>query len=143
METSGLPLSLSIYTPTRCLLMAHCESVSMPTTMGEIEVLPGHVSLVTLLGTGIVHYDHENSTGFISVSGGFTEVKNNTVTLFVDMAELSDEVDVSRAEKSLARALERLVNVKKDDVLDYNRALASEARARTRLELTRHKISKS
>ncbi len=76
------------------------------TTVGEIGVLPGHEpTLAQLEEVGVVRVDGtDGSSTTLAVHGGFLSITPDTVTVLAEYAELSDEIDVSRARTALDRA---------------------------------------
>ncbi|MEY4063818.1 MAG: hypothetical protein RIR26_26 [Pseudomonadota bacterium] len=134
--TQQAPLQLTVLTPTRRLIDGvSCRAVYFPSSQGILGVLPEHTDLVCALGTGLVHYDSENVTSFLVVSGGVAQVSGRSVTLLADVAEDAASIDVARAQKALERARERQTGrgeaLKVDDV---HEAIAAEARAVARIE---------
>ena len=76
------------------------------TTVGEIGVLPGHEpTLAQLEEAGIVRIDGtDGSSTTAAVHGGFLHVTPEGVTVLAESAELSSDIDVSRARDALNRA---------------------------------------
>ena len=76
------------------------------TTVGEIGVLPGHEpTLAQMEEAGIVRIDRtEGGSLTAAVHGGFLSITPETVTVLAEFAELSEEIDVSRARNALNRA---------------------------------------
>jgi F-type H+-transporting ATPase subunit epsilon len=76
------------------------------TTVGEIGVLPGHEpTLAQLEEAGIVRIDGtDGSSTTAAVHGGFLHVTPEGVTVLAESAELSSDIDVSRAQAALNRA---------------------------------------
>jgi F-type H+-transporting ATPase subunit epsilon len=76
------------------------------TTVGEIGVLPGHEpTLAQLEEAGVVRIDGtDGRSTTVAVHGGFLSITPETVTVLAEYAEMSDEIDVSRARAALQRA---------------------------------------
>ncbi|MEN9528304.1 MAG: hypothetical protein RI932_177 [Pseudomonadota bacterium] len=134
--TNQQPLRLTVLTPTRRLIDGvGCKAVHFPSTRGILGILPEHADLVCALGTGIVYFDTENSTTFLTISGGVAQVTGKSVTLLADVAEDAASIDVARAQRALVLARERLVGkgeVQSHD--DVHEAMAAEGRALARIE---------
>ncbi|HEX5495332.1 MAG TPA: F0F1 ATP synthase subunit epsilon [Mycobacteriales bacterium] len=96
------------------------------TTEGELGVLPGHTPLLgQLVDGGVVQIRREGDEDItVAAHGGFLSVTNAGVSVLAEVAELSDEIDVSRARAALDRA--RAAG-------DDPEAKAAEARATSRL----------
>lgn len=76
------------------------------TTVGELGILPGHEqTLAQLEEAGVVRIDGTDGTiTTVAVHGGFLHVTPEGVTVLAESAELSEEIDVSRAKAALDRA---------------------------------------
>ncbi len=76
------------------------------TTVGELGVLPGHeLTLAQLEEAGVVRIDGtDGSSTTAAVHGGFLHVTPEAVTVLAESAELSEDIDVSRARDALNRA---------------------------------------
>ncbi len=76
------------------------------TTEGELGVLPGHIPLLGELAPGgVVVIRQENDEELVvAAHGGFLSVTSDGVSILAEIAELADEIDVSRAEAALERA---------------------------------------
>ncbi|HYE22222.1 MAG TPA: ATP synthase F1 subunit epsilon [Verrucomicrobiae bacterium] len=110
-------IDFNITTPARTLLSEKIESVTLPTEMGEITILPNHIPLVANLVPGEVRYKIAGKTNFFAVSGGFIEVqKGNKVTVLADTAEFGHEIDIDRAQRARDQAKQIMENTRKDDV---------------------------
>src|SRR3989344_3261406 len=66
--------SLDIVTPERLALTQEVELVSVPSTDGEITILPHHVPIFASLTEGEVRLHYENEDYYLSIGGGFIEV---------------------------------------------------------------------
>lgn len=84
--------------------------VTVPTTTGEITILPNHIPLMSLLAAGelrIKKNDHEVVLAI--ASGGVVEVqKNNIVRVLAETAERAEHIDIAAAEAAKKRAEELL-----------------------------------
>ncbi|OEV08098.1 F-type H+-transporting ATPase subunit epsilon [Streptomyces sp. Amel2xB2] len=78
------------------------------TTSGDIGVMPGHQPLLGVLEPGavVIRTAGESGEGTVSVAvhGGFISFADDKLSLVAEIAELSEEIDVSRAERALDRA---------------------------------------
>jgi F-type H+-transporting ATPase subunit epsilon len=101
-----------------------------------IGVLPEHAPLLSALGTGRLSYKGAEGERILFVSGGWVQILNNNVRVLADRAEVVTEIDVTRAEASLKRALERLAAPSSAGV-DVARAMNAARRAEARLGAAR------
>ena len=137
MQTSNsMPMKMTALTPTKRLLDGvPCKTVYFPSAKGVLGILPEHTDLVGALGTGIVYYDVDNATSFLTISGGIGQVTGDRVTLLADVAEEAAAIDVGRAQRALERARELLVGRGAATTgEDAHEAAAAEARALARIE---------
>lgn len=78
------------------------------TSSGDIGVMPGHQPLLGVLQSGpvTIRTTGESGDGTVvaAVHGGFISFADNKLSLLAEIAELSDEIDVQRAERALERA---------------------------------------
>ena len=76
------------------------------TTEGELGILPGHASLLGELAPGAtVRILQEGGQEVVAaVHGGFLSVTDEGVTILAEVAELRDDIDVSRARTALEKA---------------------------------------
>lgn len=100
-------IKLEIVTPERVVSRLVVQQVTVPTTTGEITVLPEHIPLISILEPGIIEVKQEDGTlEVMSVSGGFIEVLKDKVVILADTAERADELDEERIKTAQARAEE-------------------------------------
>ena len=76
-------LNFKIATPERIVYENEVDSVTCPTEMGEVTILPDHIPLVANLRPGELKTIQNGQLRFFAVSGGFLEVrpKNEIVIL--------------------------------------------------------------
>lgn len=98
-------LSFQLVTPERTVLSKELDSLSCPTTLGQITILPNHIPLVATLVPGELIAKAHNQEHFIHVIGGFIEVRSgNEVIALADAAEHHHEIDIAKAEEAVKRA---------------------------------------
>jgi len=127
-------IRLDIVTPERKVFSDDVEMVVTRAAEGEIGILPRHAPFVSPLGITAVRIKKDGEEMRAAVSGGFMEVRPDTVTILAEAAEMSDEIDVERALAAKKRAEERLAQAHRDDI-DFKRAELALRRALNRLEV--------
>ena len=80
-----MSLKLRIVSPEKIVFVGDVDSVSVPGTTGEFQVLPNHAPLISSLDAGKVVYDSAEGRQEMTISGGFAEVQNNNVSLCVEL----------------------------------------------------------
>ncbi|WP_326596527.1 F0F1 ATP synthase subunit epsilon [Streptomyces sp. NBC_01803] len=77
-------------------------------TSGDIGIMPGHQPLLGVLREGPVTIRTTGETGegtvVAAVHGGFLSYTDGKLSLLAEIAELSEEIDVQRAERALEQA---------------------------------------
>lgn len=128
-------LRLEIVTPEKRVLDAEVDSVTVPTVSGEAGILPNHAPLVSALKPGILSYSQKSGGEKLAVSGGFVEVSSGTVSVLVDTAETSDEIDVEAAKTARDEA-EKALSAASQVSVEENAAIREDLEhAQTRLQL--------
>lgn len=76
-------LKLKIVSPEKIEFTGEVESVKVPGTQGNFEILNNHAPLISTLQKGIVEYGGNQ----LAILGGFVEVQKNEVSLCVEISE--------------------------------------------------------
>ncbi len=77
-------MKLQILTPGSTVFSGEVTSVTLPGTSGSFQVLRNHAPLVSSLTKGTLVYVTEENINNISIDGGFVEVKNNNINVYLD-----------------------------------------------------------
>ena len=118
-------IKFKIATPEKVVYENDILQASIPTTSGEITILPNHIPLVSILQAGELKIKDKNGEQAVAVSGGFLEIKpNNEVVILADNAERAEEIDIDRAEQARQRAEEQMEKAKAEEDVDYARLQA-------------------
>lgn len=99
-----MTFSFEIITPEKVVFQDEINEVTVPTTTGEITVLPNHIGLVTQIAPGELTIRKAGKDFFLAVTGGFLEVANNKASLLADYAIRSEEIEVAKAQEAQIRA---------------------------------------
>jgi F-type H+-transporting ATPase subunit epsilon len=78
-------LQLKVITPHELLVEAEVKEVTLPSLEGYLGILPGHRSLLTVLGEGIITYRKERQEEQFSVQGGYAEILPDRVLVFTEL----------------------------------------------------------
>lgn len=79
-------LTLKIVSPERIVYDGPVESVLVPGTKGEFEILNQHAPIISSLETGAVVYATADGKQQLPISKGFVSVQKNVVSLCVELA---------------------------------------------------------
>ena len=132
---SDKKLTLELVTPEKVAWSAPADFVVLPAINGEMGVLPGHQPYLSQLAAGEVRVTTGDDVKRFAISGGFAEVKDDTVSLFAETAEDAGAIDAARA----AQALEKAKAVVKPglDPMQLAQMEAAIRRAQVRLRVSR------
>jgi F-type H+-transporting ATPase subunit epsilon len=97
-------LTLELVTPEKVAWSAPADFVVLPAQNGEMGVLPGHRSYLAQLAPGEVRVTVGPEVKRFAISGGFAEIKDDTVSLFAETAEDAASIDTARAQQALEKA---------------------------------------
>ena len=140
-----MPLTLTVVTAEGTVLERDdVARLIVPTTEGQITVLPSHAPLMTSLATGEMIAVTAEGEQSLAVHGGFLQVAANQVSVLADAAEQSDDIDEARAEAARERAEQRLaapLTTEGVGQLDLLRAQAALRRSLMRLRVKRRRGS--
>ncbi|MDD7319223.1 MAG: ATP synthase F1 subunit epsilon [Prevotella sp.] len=78
-------LKLKIVSPERVEFDGEVESVKVPGTVGEFEVLVHHAPIISSLERGTVTYRTSEGSKTLEVKDGFVSVKKNVVNICVEI----------------------------------------------------------
>ncbi len=78
-------LQLRIVSPEKVEYDGIVESVLVPGTMGQFEILNDHAPIISTLQKGVVEYVTQEGKNSLNILGGFVEVQKNVVSLCVEI----------------------------------------------------------
>lgn len=99
-----MPLNVRVVAPDKTVWDADAEEVILPSTTGQLGVLPGHAPLITALDTGVMRVRADKNWIPIALTGGFAEVDEDEVIILVNSAERGDKIDKEEARQAFAAA---------------------------------------
>ena len=130
-------LKLRIVTPERVVYESMVDSITLPTSAGEITILKDHIPLVSKLQAGEIRTKSNGVEQLLAVSTGFVEVRpHNEIVILADTAELAEELDLKKIEEARERAKALLDEKRQVDVEQFAAAAAALER-----ELARYKVA--
>ncbi len=133
-------LQLKIVTPERLILEEMVEQVTLPTTEGEITILPEHIPIVSGLLSGDITAVSDNEFIPMAVSGGFVEIRKNKdgiteVAILADFAEHVADITDEEIEKAKARSAELQKLAENKEVVDFEHFATELERSLTRVKI--------
>jgi len=103
---SGLPtiLKVNLVTPRGVVAHTDADSVQAPGELGEFELLPGHVPMLTALKPGVLTIGTKARAKY-AVSSGYLRVDpSGAVEILIEQAVPAKDIDSEVAKKDLATA---------------------------------------
>jgi F-type H+-transporting ATPase subunit epsilon len=133
-----MSLTLRVLAPDQSVFDGNADEVILPSTTGQLGILPGHVSLLTALDFGVLRVREGNGWKAIALQGGFAEVDADEVTVLVNAAELGSSINAEAASKELDAATAALAKFEGQPTsTDKIKAQQELARARARVQATK------
>jgi F-type H+-transporting ATPase subunit epsilon len=97
-------LAVNLVTPRGVVAHTDADSVQAPGELGEFELLPGHIPMLTALRPGVLTIGTKSRTRY-AVSSGYLRVDpGGAVEILVEQAVLAKEIDSETAKKDLVAA---------------------------------------
>ena len=134
-------IKLKIITPERIVLEDIVDQVSLPTSLGEITILPDHIPLIASVASGDIVSCVNGEICFpMAVSGGFLEVKKNEegiteVAVLADFAEHVSEISDQKIEQAKQKAEEMRIQMANKENVDFEHFAAELERSLTRVKI--------
>ena len=91
-----MAISLKVLAPNKNVYQGEAEEVILPSTTGQLGVLPGHISLVTAIDIGVLRLRMNSQWKSIALMGGFAEIESDEVIVFLALST----VNLSSSESS-------------------------------------------
>nr|YP_009295978.1 ATP synthase CF1 epsilon subunit [Schizymenia dubyi]AOM64913.1 ATP synthase CF1 epsilon subunit [Schizymenia dubyi] len=100
-----MTLNIRVIAPDRTVWDANAEEVILPSSTGQLGILQGHIPLLTALDIGVMRVRINKEWQPIILLGGFAEIKNNTITILVNGAEETSEINTETVQNNLEKAI--------------------------------------
>jgi len=138
-------LTINIISQEEKLVEIKANSLTAPTTEGEITVLSGHLPIFTRLTTGELTYRNNNKEEVFAISQGFLDVgPDSNITIIVDSLTSARNLSLTKAREAIKQAQETLEK-SRESGLSQEEMIKVEASLRQALleEKLAHKTSKT
>ncbi|WP_415409551.1 ATP synthase F1 subunit epsilon [Synechococcus sp. A10-1-5-9] len=137
-----MSLTLRVLAPDQSVFDGSADEVILPSTTGQLGILPGHVSLLAAMDVGVLRVRAEGGWKSIALMGGFAEVDADDVTVLVNSAELGSTIDASSAESDLQAARNEVSKMEGQPAsADKVKAQQTLDRARARVQAAKNQDS--
>lgn len=128
-------LHLKIVTPEKLVIDEKVSEVLVPSSEGELGILPHHVNLMAKILPGELTIKRGEREERLAMGGGFLQMVDNTLTIMTDLAKKSDEIDEKTVEEARKRAQKALEDKLSDE--EYAETLAVLERSLAQLKIKR------
>lgn len=103
-------LEIEIVTPQKPIYKGMAISVNVPGSLLPFEILYNHAPIVSSLSNGIVAIkDETNKMLYFAISGGIIENINNKVSVIVEKAFASDEIEKTVTELKIKALKDEII----------------------------------
>jgi len=134
-------IRLDVVTAEQVVYSGDVDLVIVPGSEGQLGILPHHAPLMTTLQMGELRVRKGGEEFSLAIHGGFLEVRPDRVIVLADAAEKAEEINIARAEEAKRRAEEALKHHPPE--IDATRTEAALRRALTRLKVVEKRKRRS
>lgn len=99
-----MTLQVRILTPDQQFWNAPVDELILPSSSGQIGILPNHAPLATGLDVGVMLVRIQKEWNAIALMAGFAFVEKNQVIILANEAESSDTIDADQAKEIYEQA---------------------------------------
>ncbi len=128
-------LKLEVLTPESEALNVEVDSIYLQGALGRLGILAQHTTLISKLDFGLMELHGPSGQQQLLCGSGLVEVRDDQVTVLVESAERSEDIDVKRAEEAGDRARQRRHS--KDDNMNLDRSELALLRSIERIKFSR------
>ena len=132
-------LHLKIVTPEKQIFDSEVDQVNVPSSEGELGILPHHTNLMAQIKPGELKIKQSGKETTMAVGAGFLQMSDNTLTILTDLAVDESEIDEKVVEEAKKRAETALEQKLSDE--EYAETLAILEKSLAQLKVKRrHRI---
>ena len=113
-----MALILKIIVPEKTVFEGEVTSVILPTALGEIEILEGHLPIIGILEPGTVFYKVSGNMISMAIDTGFFRLRGSELLLLTEAAIDVQILDESSIDAAIQRAQEALEKAKTEKAVD-------------------------
>jgi len=130
-------IHLQIITPEKITFDDEVDQVSLPTTTGQITVLPNHTPLVTSIEAGELIFKKHQKEAYFASGFGFAQIGGKNVKVLVDLAQEEEEIEERKIEEAKRQAEEAIKQKHLLSEEEYATAAANLQKALVQLKIKR------
>lgn len=130
-----MALHLKIVTPEKEIFNEEVDMVTVPTSEGEIGILPHHENLMAQVIPGALKIKKGNDEKHLATGAGLLQMADNTLIIATDLAIKAEEIDEKAVEEAKKRAEAALEQTLSDE--EYAATLATLEKSLAQLKVKR------
>ena len=111
---SNKTFQLDIITPNGSYAIGKVDYLRAPSLDGLFGVLANHIPSIVAIGMGEIKITIDGKDRFYATSGGYADIRKESVSLVLETAEDANDIDIKRSEEAIKRASQYLDNSEKD-----------------------------
>tara|TARA_B100001750_G_C14906697_1_gene302539 strand:- start:25 stop:429 length:405 start_codon:yes stop_codon:yes gene_type:complete len=111
---SNKTFQLDIITPNGSYAIGKVDYLRAPSLDGLFGVLANHIPSIVAIGIGEIKITIDGKDRFYATSGGYADIRKESVSLVLETAEDANDIDIKRSEEAIKRASQYLDNSEKD-----------------------------
>ena len=111
---SSKTFQLDIITPNGSYSIGKVDYLRAPSLDGLFGVLANHIPSIVAIGIGEIKITIDGKDSFYATSGGYADIRKESVSLVLETAEDANDIDIKRSEEAIKRASQYLDNSEKD-----------------------------
>ena len=111
---SSKTFQLDIITPNGSYAVGKVDYLRAPSIDGLFGVLANHIPSIVAIGIGEIKITIDGKDHFYATSGGYADIRKESVSLVLETAEDANDIDIKRSEESMKRASQYLDDSEKD-----------------------------
>ena len=138
----GKTFKIDVISPRRIVYSGEAELISLRTIAGKIGIMANHAPLISGVKSCAMHMVKEYGDHYLALGEGLIEVFQNQVTILVKVAELAEEIDEARAERSLKEAEARVAMAASLGEQDLRKAELALHKAKVRIYVSQKLLKK-
>lgn len=131
---------LNLLTPEKKVVVdQEITEITVPITSGEVNILPGHVPMIAILGTGILKFKvkGEDIPQRVVISWGYCEISPEGVNVLAEFIQAKSEINVEQAQAAIVTAEAKLAKETLSDD-EFAKTVAESRKARAGIQLLQH-----
>jgi len=97
-------MNIRVLTPDRVICTSSVDEVVLPGLTGQVGVLDGHASLLTMLDTGLLRIKLNGTWTPFLLFGGVAQIKNDQIVVLAKDVEEFIDLELRKAAEELEKA---------------------------------------